>query len=194
MVPIGNVHHLAIAEATDPQHGVALTDRDGRIMALARSDRNQSPTCEFSTDVELLVARIDRLGVGNHPHLDEVDVVGRAGVLLRMPDPATGAHALRQPRIDQPLVALGVLVLQLTVEDPGDDLHVSMGMRLEAGATGNTVVVQHQELPVVGVVGVMVPTETERMLGIEPAGPGMGPLAGTSNIKCCHDRYNVRSV
>ena len=60
---------------------------------------------------ELLITRIDALAVGQHPHLDEVDVTGRGVVLLRVVDPAPGAHPLGQAGVDQTLVAEGVLVL-----------------------------------------------------------------------------------
>src|SRR5437763_1704483 len=75
---------------------------------------------------------MNRTGVA--PGLEDV-------VLLRVEDPGAGAHPLRQPRVDDAVVPLRVLVDQRPLEDPRHDLHVAVGMRLEAGAGGDDVVV-----------------------------------------------------
>ena len=72
--------------------------------------------------------------VGRHPHLHEVDVVVAARVHLRVPDPRAGAHPLSEARVEDAAVALGVLVLELAAEHPGDDLHVLVRVGGEAGA------------------------------------------------------------
>ena len=96
--------------------------------------------------------------------------------------PAPRAHALGQAGVDQPAVALGVLVLELAVEHPRHDLHVAMRVGVEPGAAGDPVVVQDEELTVVGVVGRVVTAEAERVLRVEPSGSSVEPLAGAADV------------
>ena len=137
-------------------------------MAPTGGDGDEPAPVELGVDVELLVGGIDRLRVGQYPHLHEMHVAVAARVHLRVPDAPPGAHPLGQPRIDEALVSGGVLVLELAVEDPGDDLHVAVGMRGEARPGPHPVVVADQQQPVVGVLGVVVPGEAEAVLRVEP--------------------------
>ena len=86
------------------------------------------------------VPGLDPVLVRDDPHLDESDrvVVWRltvhlpSVVLLRVEDPGPRTHSLGQARVDDPLVALGVLVDEASAEHPGDDLHVPMWVRLRS--------------------------------------------------------------
>ena len=173
---VGHGHRLARLEPPTPEHGAGLSDRDGGVVALARCDRDQSAAVEFGIDVELLVAGIDRLGVGADPHLDEVDVVAARVVHLRMPDAASGGHPLREARVDGAAILLRVLVFEFTREHPGDDLHVAVGVRVEAAAGVDDVVVVDEQEPVMGVREVAVVSEGERVLRLEPAGVRLEPI------------------
>ena len=84
-------------EPTAPQHGIALMDRDRAVVALARGDRHQPAAGECVVDVALLVAGLDAGGVGQHPHLHEVDRLAVARVHLAVADAAPGRHALGEP-------------------------------------------------------------------------------------------------
>jgi len=77
---------------------------------------------------------------------------------------------------------IGVLVHERSLEHPCDDLHVAVGMGLEAGAGQHTVVVVHQQQPEVGVVGPVVAAEGEAVLGVEPADVGREPFVGTADV------------
>src|SRR2546429_10013599 len=63
--------------------------------------------------------------------------------------------------IDDAVVAEGVLVLELAVEHPGDDLHVLVRVGGEPGAAPHGVVVEDEQEPVVRVGGVVVAAEAE---------------------------------
>ena len=74
-------------------------------------------------------------GVGQHPHLHEVDVGSVALAFIsewRMPVPALMRCASRG--VITPSVAVAVAVLELAVEHPRDDLHVAVRVRAEAAA------------------------------------------------------------
>ena len=81
-------HRLAGVEPADEQRGVALVDRDRAVVALPGRDRDQAAAGERVVEVALLVARLDAVGVGEHPHLHEVHVGGCARVHLRVADAA----------------------------------------------------------------------------------------------------------
>jgi hypothetical protein len=95
-----------------------------------------------------------------------------------MGDAGSGAHALGQPGFDDPVVALGVAMLDRAFEHPGDDLHVAVRVRAEAAARRDHVVVDHQELPVVGVVPVVVVAEAEAVPRVEPVDLRVEPVLG----------------
>jgi len=55
-------------------------------------------------------------------------------------------------------------------------------VRVEPGAGGDDVVVVDQQQPMVGVVGVAVTAEGERVLGVEPADVALEPTIGPANV------------
>ena len=133
-------------------------------MAPARRDRHEAAPVEFGVDVELLVAGVERLRVGRHPHLHEVDVGARAGVHLRVPDAGPRGHALGEAGIELTRVALGVGVLEPPIEHPRHDLHVAVGVGREAGAGPHDVVVVDEEQPVPDVGRIVVVAEAEAVV------------------------------
>ena len=104
-------------------------------------DRHEAALRQRVVDVELLVARIDPRRVRFDPHLHEMHVGVAAGVHLRVPDPGTGRHPLSEAGVEQAPIAFGVLVLELAVEHPGDDLHVLVRVGVEPGAGPHDIVV-----------------------------------------------------
>lgn len=69
-----------------------------------------------------------------------------------------------------------------SLKHPGDDLHVPVGVDLEAGPGQDDVVVVDQQQAVVGVVGVVVLAERERVLGVEPTDAGLEPVLGAADV------------
>ena len=139
---VGHAHDLA-RRRSRPPHSTASRWRIemARVVALARRDRHQAATVELAVDVELLVAGVDRSVSGRTHICTKCTSASAAGVHLRVPDPRAGAHPLGQARVQQAPVALGVLVLELAVEHPRDDLHVLVRVGAEARARDDAVVV-----------------------------------------------------
>ena len=114
--------------------------------------------------------------------MDASDPVAPGVILLGVEDACAGAHALSQTRIDDALVAFGVLVDEGAPEHPGDDFHVPVWMGLESRSGGDNVVVVDEQQPVMGVTGVPVVAEGEGVLGVEPADAGREALFGSANV------------
>ena len=133
-------------------------------------------------DVALLVPGLDPGGVGRHPHLHEVDRLRARRVHLRVPDAGARAHPLGEPGVDHTLVALGIPMQQLAVEHPGDDLHVAVRVRGEAGAARDAVVVGDDEQPVAHVSRVEVAAEAEAVAGVEPGDPRVEAVVGPAQV------------
>ena len=102
--------------------------------------------------IKLSVTGGDGAFVGHHPHLHEVHGLGVLGsalhppgvVLFRVQDSGAGAHTLGEPRVDDPGVTGGAPGGPASLQHPGQDLHVLVGVRLEPGArTHDVVVVDH---------------------------------------------------
>jgi len=151
-------------------------------VALARRDRHESTGRQRVVEIALLVAGIDALGVGEDPHLHQVEVVGGARVCLGMPDAVAGAHPLGQAGVDATDGADAVPVLELTVEHPGDDLHVAVRVGGEATSAPNHVVVVDEEQAVVGIGGVVVAAEAEAVPGVEPVELGVKALLAPTDV------------
>ena len=93
--------------------------------------------------------------------------------------------------MDQTTVADRVAVLQLTLQDPGHDLHIAMGMRLKAAVGLNEVVVTDHQQAVERVVAIVMRPEGKRVARGQPTRLGLEALAGTADIDCRvrhHDR------
>ena len=178
---VGQGHRLSGLEPCGVQRRVAVGDPDRAVAVLRhpRGHRHERAGQQVGVDLALRVAGLDAVRVGHHPHLHEVHGVGvavareaPAVVLLRVQDAGAGAHPLRQPRVDHARVARGVLVHQRPAQHPGDDLHVAVRVGVEPGAGRDDVVVVHQQQPVVGVRGVVVAAERERVVRVEPGDAG----------------------
>jgi hypothetical protein len=99
-------------------------------------DDGQPPGEIGRIEAELFVTGIQSRFVGNDPHLNQVDwlAAGCFAVALRIPNPGTRCHPLRQIGSNGPAVTLGILVDESSSEHPGDNLHVLVRQRVEPGA------------------------------------------------------------
>jgi hypothetical protein len=156
------------------------------IEIAARRDGDEAPARELVADVELLVTGVDGRGVGEHPHLNEVDVVGLAVVDLGVADAPPGAHPLGQAGVDHATVALRIGVLQLTVEHPGDDLHVTVRVGGEARTGSDPIVVAHHQEAVACVRRVPVGPEAEAVLAVQPIDAGVISGGSGANVDRSH--------
>src|ERR1700676_1999480 len=80
-----------------------------------------------------------------------------------------GAHALHVAHANDRAVADGVLVLELALEDVGDDLHVAVPVLAEALSGGDAVVVDDAQRAVCDPGRVVVIGERERVVAFQPA-------------------------
>ena len=85
-------------------------------------------------EAALAIARCDVALLRQHPDLQKVDRFRLRVVVLRVCDPGAGRHDLHLARMDDMLVAHAVAVAQCAGMRDGDDLHVVVWMRAEAGA------------------------------------------------------------
>jgi hypothetical protein len=190
---LGQLDGLTGLQPGGVQGGVPVPDADGggaAVLGHAGGDRDQPAGEQGVVDLELLVAGDDAALVGHHPHLDEMHGVAvlvaalkpPGVVLLAVQDPGAGAHALSEPRVDDAVVPGAVLVHQRASHHPGHDLHVPVGVCLEAEARRHDVVVVHQQQPVVLVVVVVVVAEREGVLAVQPPDLGAEPLVGAADV------------
>ncbi|MOA05482.1 hypothetical protein D3C78_1250830 [compost metagenome] len=93
-----------------------------------------------------------------------------------MHDAAAGAHHLYVAGFGAALVAQAVLVGDRALADVGDDFHLAVRMRWEAGARGDFVIVPDAQVAPAFAVGVVVLGEGEVVLGIQPAVVGAAEL------------------
>jgi hypothetical protein len=80
-------------------------------------------------------------------------------VALGMQNSLPGRHHLHLARADYSLVAKIVLMLQLTLQYVGHDLHIPMRMRPETAAAFDDIIIEHPQRPPVHVGGVVVVAE-----------------------------------
>ncbi len=86
-----------------------------------------------------------------------------------MADAGAGAHHLHVARDSAAFVAEAVLVRDRALADVGDDLHVGVRMRREAGVGGDLVVVPDAKRAPAHALGIVVVGEGEVVLGLQPA-------------------------
>src|SRR6185312_2689169 len=102
------------------------------------------------------------------PHLHQVRLLLLRVVDLGVEDARARAHALGQPRVDDPLVAHRVLVLELAADHPGHDLHVAVRVRGEARRRADVVLDVDEQEPVMSVRRVPMGAEAEAVPSVEP--------------------------
>ena len=181
---VGHRDLLTGMEAADGEHRVALVDRDRTLVPLARRHHHEAAAGERVVEVSLLVARLDAVRVGEHPHLHEMHVGGRAGVHLRVADARARAHPLGEAGVDHAVGAGAgaVAVAELAVEHPGHDLHVAVAVRPESATGADGVVVVDDQEPVTDVARVVVRPEAEAVPGVEPVEVGVESAARGAHV------------
>src|SRR4029077_17244999 len=76
-----------------------------------------------------------------------------------------------------------VLMLQRTLEDIRDDLHVAMTVRAETLARRHAVLVNHAQRAKAHEPRVVIISKRKGVIGIEPTMIAMAPLVGFANVK-----------
>ena len=120
-------------------------DRERSVARVARRDQPQLAAPLVGGEGLLLVARREALALGLDPDLQEVHGLRAVGIELAVLDAGARRHALHVARADHGARAQAVLVLERAVEHVGDDLHVAVAVRAEAGARLHAVFVDHAQ-------------------------------------------------
>ena len=89
-------------------------------------------------------------------------------IIFGMHDAGSGMHHLHVPGFGPSLIAQIVAMGDRAFADIGDDLHLPVRMRVEAGAGGNLVIVPDAQPAQAHAIGVMVMAEAEMVAGIQP--------------------------
>src|SRR5262245_4321580 len=144
-------------------------DRDGPFPAVTGGDKALFPALLSGGERLLLVAGLDPAALREHPDLEEVHGLLPRGVELAVEHPRPRAHPLDLAGADDRSRPHAVLVLELSFEDVGDDLHVPVRMRPEPLSWLHPVVVDDAEDPEPHLLRVVIVTERKRVPAVEPA-------------------------
>ncbi len=173
--PLGAVEQAGV----DPR---VLMDQRRALGGIGRGDQTQTPAFVLGREVSLLVARLEPEPIRLDPDLEEVHGLGARRVELAVAHAAAGAHPLHVAGADGRAVADRILVRQLAREHVGDDLHVAVAVRAEAGAGLHPILVDHPQRPELDVFGIEVVGERKGVVGLEPAVIGVAPFVAAANL------------
>src|SRR5262249_33552138 len=101
-----------------------------------------------------------------------------------------GGHPLGVARADHRAVSEAVAMLERAGEDPGDDLHIAVRMRVEPAGRPDEIVVDHPQRPEAVPLRVVVLDERKGVVAIQPSDPGSGALGSRSQSQ--HGRASNR--
>ena len=119
--------------------------------------------------------------VGHDPDLEDARRDGFA-VIFGMTDAGARAHHLNAAGLGPPSIAERVLVRDRPVAHIGDDLHVGMRMRREAGLRRDRIVVPDADRTPAHPLRVVIAGETEMMPRVEPAMIGMAERSERAKV------------
>ncbi len=117
----------------------------------------------------LVIARLDVLLLRQDPDLQEVDLIGRAAVVLRVGQARPGGHDLHLASANDLLVAGRVFMGELPPQGDRDDLHIVVRVRAETHRGRHDVVVQDAKHSEVDTFGLEVAREAKGMAAFQPA-------------------------
>src|SRR6185312_5691207 len=149
-----------------------LMHRDAALAPVARGDQPPCAALLLVGESALLITRRQAVALGQNPDLQEMDGLGLGRVELGMADAGAGRHALHLTGTNQSLGAGRVLMREPTLEHIGDDLHVAVAVRREAGPRNHPVLVDHPQGPEAHMAGIEIMAEGEAVPAVEPAGAG----------------------
>ena len=129
-------------------------------------------------DVPGVIPRLQPSRMGHRPDLQEMYALLGMIVVLAMPDPRTRRSHLQIPTFEDLGIVQGIPVGELSVEDVGEDLKLSMSVRSESLGRDHSVLVDDPQGTVLVEPVVLVVGETERVKGLEPTVVGSSPFFG----------------
>jgi len=139
--PMGRL--VACLQPPEPEIDV-LMDGQG-ILPSGMACHEMQPATRGGCHGSLRIARFQASAFRDDPDLQEVHRLVRRRVHLAVPDAGAGGHVLDIARSNDPPVAHGVAVFELSAQDVGEDLHVPVRVQAEAHAGLDHVVVDHPQ-------------------------------------------------
>src|SRR5262245_19857387 len=103
-------------------------------------------------------------------------------IYFGVPDAGSRAHALCEPRVNDPMVSFGILVLQFAIQHPRHDLHVLVGMGPKSRVGPYEVIIVNQQQPMMGICRVIVMSKAEAVSGLEPTRIGLKAVFLAPNL------------
>ena len=160
-------------------------DRHRAVAAVPRADEPELAALLFGREGFLLVAGLESVALGQDPDLQEVHLVAFGGIELAVANARAGGHPLHVARFYDRAVAHAVLVLQRAVEDVGDDLHVTVAVRIESAGGLDPVLVDDAQGSEAHEARIVVVAERERVAAVQPAEVRAAAICRSTNIQ--HD-------
>ena len=118
----------------------------------------------------LLHARLEAPNARQDPELDEAHGLVRGAVLLRVQvAPMRERHDLGRTGLEVPVVAEGIGMEEVALDDVGERLDVLVRVERPLGAGHDPIVVEDAERTHAHLLGIAVPVEAEVPAGVEPA-------------------------
>src|SRR5439155_10807617 len=180
---LGDVGRARSGIETGEPHVGVLVDRRRSITAFARGHQYQPIFRGAVAERTLGVGGLDAFALRLNPDLQQMHRIDGRIVKLAVGDAAARADALYVARLEDSLVAQAITMLQRPAQNVSDDFHVAMGMRAEAAATRDGVIIDHPKRAESHPMRIIVIREGKRVVSVQPAVVGVAPFVGSSN---CH--------
>src|SRR2546421_611826 len=158
-----------------------LVDLDRALASVARDHQTKAVRALGFGERPLLIRRGQAFFFGKNPDLQKVDELRWRVVELAVSDARPSAHPLNVPGADDGARPETVFVRERSLEDIGDDLHVSMRVSAEALARLNAILVDHAKRAKAHEARLVVIGEGKRVVALEPTVLGVSPLLGSAH-------------
>src|SRR5260370_2719397 len=117
----------------------------------------------------LLVLRLDAAAFGKNPDLQQMDGIAARWIDFAVQHARSRAHALHFARTDDGSRPHVVAMFELTFEDVSNDFHIAVAMCSKTATGRYSVLVDHTQRAETHELGVIIVSEREGMIGIQPA-------------------------
>ncbi len=170
-MPIGSeriIHRLSGLDRRAENAGVGPDRQCLAVLVEARGEHDELAGAIALGEGAGTPARRAAALVGLDPDLEDAGI-GILQIIFGMGHPAAGRHHLDVARRGAAGIAQIVLVGDRAFADVGDDLHVAMRVRREAGLGGDDVVVPDAQRTPAHPPGIVIIREREVVVRVQPA-------------------------
>ena len=148
---------------------------------MGRQDLLEGIVAVGGVEGNLIIAGRYAAFVREHPDLEEFDILVTVFIVFAVADTCSGTHHLDIAVFDDGGVAHAVLVFEIAFQRNTNDLHIVVRMRSEAHSRRNNIVIQDAQHAKVHAFRIVIISETERVVAVEPTVVGMS--AGICRMK-----------